>query len=78
MMNWIDHCLGFQGGGMMMIGMFLFWVVLIFLGLYLLKTFLNGNNSKNGTHIEILKERLARGEITEEEFDHLKQKLYPK
>ncbi|HHY73452.1 MAG TPA: hypothetical protein GX497_09540 [Bacillus bacterium] len=35
-------------------------------------------NSKNGTHIDILKERLARGEITEEEFDHLKQKLYPK
>lgn len=76
MMNWIDHCLGFQGGGMMMIGMIIFWGLLISLGIYFLATFQNGKNVKNRTYIDILKERLARGEITEEEFDRLKQKLY--
>jgi len=48
MMNWMDRCLGFQGGGMMMIGMLLFWALLIFLGIYLLKTLLNGKNKKMG------------------------------
>lgn len=75
MMSWIDHCLGYQGGGMMMIGMLIFWGLLIFLGIYFLKTFLNGKNIKNDNS-DIIKERLARGEITEEEFDRLKQKLY--
>ena len=76
MMNWIDHCLGFQGGGMMMLGMFIFWGLLIFIGIYFLRTFQNGKNLKNEHHhLEILKERLAKGEITEEEYDRLKQKL---
>ncbi|WP_458411934.1 SHOCT domain-containing protein [Schinkia sp. CFF1] len=75
MMSWIDQCLGFQGGGMMMMGMLLFWGILIFLGVYFLKTFLNGKNPKSEAHTDILKERLARGEITEEEYDRLKQKL---
>ena len=75
-MNWIDHCLGFQGGGMMMMGMIIFWGLLIFLGFYFLKTFINGKNVKSGSHIDILKERLASGDITEEEYDRLKKKLY--
>ncbi|MEC1743330.1 SHOCT domain-containing protein [Schinkia azotoformans] len=75
MMNWLDHCLGFQGGGMMMIGMVIFWGLLVFLGFYFLKTLLNGKDTRDGTHINILKERLARGEITEDEFDHLRQTL---
>ncbi|EKN63498.1 SHOCT domain-containing protein [Schinkia azotoformans] len=75
MMNWFDHCLGFQGGGMMMLGMFIFWGLLIFLGVYFLKTLQNGKDTKGGSHINILKERLARGEITEDEFEHLKQTL---
>ncbi|MEC1742827.1 SHOCT domain-containing protein [Schinkia azotoformans] len=75
-MNWIDHCLGFQGGGMMMMGMIIFWGLLIFLGIYFLKTFMNGKNVKIGSHIDILKERLASGDITEEEYDRLKKKLY--
>lgn len=76
MMNWFDHCLGYQGGGMMMIGMIIFWGVLLFLGLYFLKTFQNGRGTKNHRHIEVLKERLASGKITEEEFDRLNKKLY--
>lgn len=75
MMNWFDHCLGFQGGGMMMIGMIIFWGLLFFLGIYFLKTFQNGK-SINNHHNEILKERLASGEITVDEFDRLKQKVY--
>ncbi|KEF37437.1 Short C-terminal domain [Schinkia azotoformans MEV2011] len=75
MMNWFDHCLGFQGGGMMMLGMFIFWGLLIFLGVYFLKTLQNGKDTKSGSHINILKERLARGEITEDEFEHLNQTL---
>ncbi len=76
MMNWIDNCLGFQGGGMMMLCMVVFWGFLILLGLYFLKRFQNGKNINNYHHINILKERLARGEITEEEYESLKQKLY--
>lgn len=76
MMNWFDHCLGYQGGGMMMIGMIIFWGVLLFLGLYFLKTFQNGRGTKNHRHIKVLKERLASGKITEEEFDRLNKKLY--
>jgi len=75
MMNWFDHCLGFQGGGMMMLGMFIFGGILIFLGIYFLKTLLNGKDTNAGSYINILKERLARGEISEDEFEHLKQTL---
>ncbi|WP_083888525.1 SHOCT domain-containing protein [Calidifontibacillus oryziterrae] len=37
---------------------------------------MNGKNMKNGSHIDILKERLSRGQITEDEFDQIKQKSY--
>ncbi|MDP5277056.1 SHOCT domain-containing protein [Chengkuizengella axinellae] len=73
-MHWFDECASFQGGGMMMIGMFLFWGALIFLGFYLLKNYINGN-SGSSRHMNILKERLAKGEISEEEYDRLKEKL---
>ncbi|NBI30059.1 SHOCT domain-containing protein [Chengkuizengella marina] len=74
MMHWFDNCAGFQGGGIMMIGMFLFWGVLVLLGVFLLKNYMNGNK-RSTHHIDILKERLARGEITVEEYDRLKEKL---
>ncbi|NDI35250.1 SHOCT domain-containing protein [Chengkuizengella sediminis] len=73
-MHWFDECAGFQGGGIMMLGMFLFWGALVFLGFYLLKKYINGNRGSTH-HIDILKERLARGEITVEEYDRLKEKL---
>lgn len=75
-MHWFNGCSGFQGGGIMMVGMFLFWGVLIFLGFYLMKNYMNGNQKTTKTDpLEILKERLAKGEITEEEYERLKEKL---
>lgn len=74
-MHWFNGYPGFLGGGMM-IGMFLFWGLLIFLGFYLMKNYINGNNNTTKSNpIDILKERLAKGEITEEEYDRLKGKL---
>ncbi len=75
-MHWFDSCTGFQGGGWMMFGMFIFWGLLIFLGFYLMKNYINGNNGPSRNHhIDILKERLAKGEITEDEYDRLMKKL---
>ena len=76
-MDWLGGgCTAFYGGGMMMFVMFLFWGLLIFLGFFLMKNYMNGsNNRSNQNHLNILKERLARGEITEEEYDKLKEKL---
>lgn len=72
-MHWFNECTGFLGG-MMMIGMFLFWGLLIFLGFYLMKNYINGRTT-NTNYLDILKERLAKGEITEEEYERLKTKL---
>lgn len=72
-MHMFDGCTGFQGGGMM-IGMFLFWAVLIFLGFYLMKSYMNGSQQSNN-HLNILKERLAKGEISDAEYERLKVKL---
>lgn len=76
MMTWMDHCLGFQGGGMMMVGMIIFWGMLLFIGIYFLKTIKNGKSNKHDRHLEILKERLASGKISEEEYDRLHEKLF--
>ncbi|MDX8362481.1 SHOCT domain-containing protein [Cytobacillus sp. IB215316] len=75
MMGWLDSCSGFQGGSMMMLGMFIFWGGLLFLGFYLLKKYLNGNNHSYQHSINILNERFAKGEISEKEYDHLKAKI---
>lgn len=75
MMGWFDNCYGFQGGGMMMFGMFIFWGLLILLGFYLLKNYLNGSNHSNQNPLNILNERFVKGEISEEEYDRLKEKL---
>jgi len=70
---------GMYGNGLIL--MIVFWVVLIGLGIYLLTRFINGNNknSKNNeainnkqTPLQILQERLVRGEIDKEEYERLK------
>ncbi|OEH92102.1 hypothetical protein BFG57_16800 [Bacillus solimangrovi] len=73
-MSWLDGCSGFHGGSMML-GMFLFWGVLLFGGFYLLKKYLNSNTHSNQHPVNILTERFAKGEISEEEYDYLKEKL---
>lgn len=62
------------GGSAMMIGMMLFWIVLIAIGFYLLHRFIN-DRKKELSSMEILKIRLAKGEITLDEFEQLSKKL---
>jgi putative membrane protein len=62
------------GGSAMMVGMMLFWVLLIAVGLYLLYRFIN-DRKEELSPIEILKVRLAKGEITLDEFEQLSKKL---
>jgi putative membrane protein len=71
--QWFNGCEGFHGGGMMMGGMFLFWALLILLGFYLMKHYIGSTKHTNTQ--EILKARLAKGEITEDEFDRIIDKL---
>ncbi|SFA55529.1 putative membrane protein [Anoxybacillus pushchinoensis] len=61
------------GGSFMMVGIMLFWVVLIAVGFYLLYRFINGRKEELSP-MEILKIRLAKGEISLEEFERLSKK----
>jgi putative membrane protein len=72
--QWFDECEGLQGVEIMMVGMFFFWGLLIFICFYLMKNYINGSR-KPSNPIDILKERLAKGEISEEDFDQMKEKL---
>lgn len=62
------------GGSFMMVGMMLFWVVLIAVGFYLLYRFIN-DRKEELSPMEILKVRLAKGEISLEEFERLSKKM---
>ncbi|WP_153126016.1 SHOCT domain-containing protein [Peribacillus tepidiphilus] len=62
------------GGSAMMVGMMLFWVLLIAVGFYLLYRFIN-DRKEELSPIEILKVQLAKGEITLDEFEQLSKKL---
>ncbi len=66
---------GLGGWNWMMGLMGLIWIALIVLGFYLVYVFINGKGARRSDPLDILKERLARGEITEEEYDRLKEKL---
>ncbi|QAV26904.1 hypothetical protein BTDUT50_09870 [Neobacillus thermocopriae] len=65
--------MGMFGGSFMMVGIMLFWVVLIAVGYYLLYRFINGRKEELSP-MEILKIRLAKGEISLEEFERLSKK----
>ena len=73
--------LGFGGIGLLV--MLLFWGGLIFLGVWLVRTLFAGNThhrpandqDKNATALEILAQRYARGEITREQYETMKQDL---
>lgn len=65
--------------GMGIIGM-IFWIVilgLLFYGLYLLIAKISGKPKETSpdNSLRILKERLARGEINEEEYERLRKIL---
>ncbi|ANB61372.1 SHOCT domain-containing protein [Anoxybacteroides amylolyticum] len=61
------------GGSFMMVGIMLFWVVLIAVGFYLLYRFIH-DRKEELSPLEILKVRLAKGEISLEEFEQLLKK----
>ena len=63
-------------GGMMF--MWIFWIALIILVIYLATRLLNdraGKVSSEEAALDILKKELAKGNITEEEFDRKKKLL---
>ncbi len=77
---------GFGGFGMLFGGlmMLLFWVGLIVLGYFLVRALIRaGRAGSVDSHAqpagnraqEIVKERYARGEITKEQFDQMRQAL---
>ncbi|MGG3843600.1 SHOCT domain-containing protein [Anoxybacillus kestanbolensis] len=66
--------MGMFEGSFMMVGIMLFWVVLIAIGFYLLYRFIN-DRKEELSPIEILKVRLAKGEISLDEFEQLSKKL---
>ncbi|WP_379970473.1 SHOCT domain-containing protein [Ectobacillus sp. sgz5001026] len=77
MMGYGVHPFYGNGGGLMMLGMLLFLVVLlilVFLGFKAMQKTVNPPNNQTNV-VDILKERLAKGEITEEEYDRLFLKL---
>jgi putative membrane protein len=65
--------------GFGMIGMVLFWILMI-LGIVILVRWVSGGSAGSGppptkTALDILKERYARGEIDKREFDEKKRDL---
>lgn len=67
------NCFANGGGWMMMGGMLLFWTLLTALLVMGIMKFQKRNQQKQEANnpIELLKIRLANGEITEEEYNHL-------
>jgi putative membrane protein len=74
MMNWGNYGWGMGFGWIYMI---IFWVLVILGILYLVKLFTRGTTpeDKYGTPLEILKQRYAKGEITREEFEKMRDEL---
>jgi len=58
------------------IWMYAFWIGLIILGVYLLIKFMNGDKKdvkkSENSSLEIIQQRLAKGEIDEAEYERLK------
>jgi putative membrane protein len=65
----------FFGGGLLM---WIFWIILLVVLVYVLKDIfgsVNRNSSSSSDALEILKQRFARGEIDETEFERRKKLL---
>jgi putative membrane protein len=70
MMHWFGNygfCTGFGG-----IFMILFWAIVIFIVIALVK---KAGPGEKETAEDILKKRYARGEISQEEFERLKKEI---
>jgi putative membrane protein len=86
-MKWVMLMLGFggmmgsygygMGYGGIFIGL-LFWIVLIVLAYFLIKSLIEKNKAQDVVHksaLDIAKERYAKGEITKEELEEIKKNL---
>lgn len=82
MMGWMWNNGWHSGWGGVLMG----WIMLIFLGAiitviyYLIRSLIRGSDIRQTARnpLEILKERYAKGEITEADFDRMRQKLEEK
>jgi len=54
------------------IGMIIFWTIVIFI---LVSLFSNNKEKKDDSALDILKKRLARGEISKDEYESLKNSM---
>ena len=75
----LTNCMGHMMGGMGFIGM-IFWIIilgLLFYGVYILiaKASEKPKGVRSDDSLQILKKRLAQGEINEDEYEKLKKVL---
>lgn len=74
MMGWFGSSGYGMGHGFGGFAMILFWVVIVFVGIWVAKSLSTGK-SDNDSPEGILKKRYAKGEITKDEYDRMKRDL---
>lgn len=66
------NMMGWLGGGIMML---IFWVLIIIFIVWIVREVRGKNSKSDGSALDILKERYAKGEIDKKEFEEKKKDL---
>lgn len=74
MMSWFGNGGYGMGHGVGGFAMMLFWVIIIVVGIWAVKS-MSSSKSENNSPEDILKKRYAKGEITKDEYDRMKRDL---